>query len=431
MVHATSVTKGKHGDDKTLLVEKGHSKSHSNSKGLETKHNIFSKLIYNIEKVEVDSTNHSKKLRKPIVAKKPIVKKSEIKHRIEKPIYPQKRHQEKQDYEHKKSQDTSNNSRNSHKEKSSVDKQLKQNEGSSVRYPKIIQAIKLKRNHESIDITQNEKRPMMSRIVKAIEVRRHHGKIDENRVEEVPMMTRIAKAIEIKRHRNKVEAKEVEERPLRSRIVRAMEIKRNHEQIEEKPKQIHDRPMIHRIVNRASYLAMDIKPSFHFHDKTENESNHSPEKSRIPSKNNVEYNLSTKIWQVLSHDLFNSSDDDGDDKFKATDSEMKNHILSVVRKYNKKEIDKNSQFCDETQTREHPSSSSASKKKMKQAVKRQLWQWAKNAIKNNEHWSKLFAENHIMLDNINIDKLDLSLIDLEALGIENKMLKRTIVWLFK
>lgn len=285
----------------------------------------------------------------------------------------------------------------------------------------------MKRNHESIDITENGKRPMMSRIVKAIEVRRHHDKIDEKRVEEVSVMSRIAKAIELKRHRNKIEAKEVEERPLKSRIVRAVEIKRHHEQIEEKPKHTHERPMIHRIVNRA----MDIKPSFHFHDKTENESSYIPNKSRIPSKSNVEYHLSTKIWQVLSHDLFNSSDEDINDKFKATDSEMKNHILSVVRKYNKKESGKNNDLSEETQASEHPSSSSASKRRMKQAVKRQLWQWAKNAIKNNEHWSKLFAENHIMLDNINIDKLDLSLIDLDALGIENKMLKRTLVWLFK
>lgn len=164
------------------------------------------------------------------------------------------------------------------------------------------------------------------------------------------------------------------------------------------------------------------------------ERKHSPDKDKRSSdqKKNLEHRLSNKIWQIISHDLFRLNNDKYN--IQSTDSETKNYIISVIKKYNTREL-KNFNRPRETQTSTEiltPSSSSGSRKMaIKRRVRKQLWHWAKIAIKNNEHWSTFLADNDIVVENINIDKFDLGLIDLDKLGIENKLLKRSIIWLFK
>lgn len=68
---------------------------------------------------------------------------------------------------------------------------------------------------------------------------------------------------------------------------------------------------------------------------------------------------------------------------------------------------------------------------LKLKVRKKLWDWSKHTLRDNERWSNLFKENAIDVDKINIDKLDLSLINMDALGIENKFVKRTVEWLLK
>lgn len=137
----------------------------------------------------------------------------------------------------------------------------------------------------------------------------------------------------------------------------------------------------------------------------------------------VENRLSYKIWHIMNRDS-------KFDRMHASDSETKKHIISVIKKYNAKEL-KHFNRPRQTQTSQESISSGNKSNPIKRRVRKQLWYLAKNAIKNNAHWSTFLAENNIIVDNINIDKFDLSLIDIDALGIENKLLKRTIVWLFK
>lgn len=159
-------------------------------------------------------------------------------------------------------------------------------------------------------------------------------------------------------------------------------------------------------------------------------------KNSSDSKQNLEFRLSSKIWQLMSRDFFPNLDNEKNaGLIGVTDSEMKRYIISVIKKYNKKEL-KRFNHPRVTQTSKQSVSSSRhrsrnKRKAIKRRVRRQLWQWVKTAIKNNEHWTKLLEDNNVAIDNINIDKIDLSLIDLDALGIENKLLKRTITWLFK
>lgn len=68
---------------------------------------------------------------------------------------------------------------------------------------------------------------------------------------------------------------------------------------------------------------------------------------------------------------------------------------------------------------------------LKLKLRKQLWNWSKHTLKGNENFGKLFEENAIDVDKINIDKLDLSLINVDALPIENKLMKRTVEWLLK
>ncbi|XP_022834042.1 uncharacterized protein LOC111361845 [Spodoptera litura] len=118
-------------------------------------------------------------------------------------------------------------------------------------------------------------------------------------------------------------------------------------------------------------------------------------------------------------------------------SDTKNYILSIVDRCNNDNKDlKKKSFPRTTQTSTESLSSNTSTKNkctktIKYRLRKQLWYWAKNSIKRNKHWTKFLADNNIRLEDIDIDKLDLSLIDVDALGIENKLLKHTILWLFK
>ena len=146
-------------------------------------------------------------------------------------------------------------------------------------------------------------------------------------------------------------------------------------------------------------------------------------KSALILKRSLEPRFSTKIWQILSP---NSGD-----LIQATDSVTKKYIISVINRHNRK--GKNRVPSQATQTSKETLGSNYENRKtaIKHALRRPLWQLAKASIKHSEHWSKFLAANNIVLENINIDKFDLSLIDVDALGIENKLLKRTIMWLFK
>ncbi|RVE43751.1 hypothetical protein evm_011600 [Chilo suppressalis] len=66
---------------------------------------------------------------------------------------------------------------------------------------------------------------------------------------------------------------------------------------------------------------------------------------------------------------------------------------------------------------------------LKIVMRRHVWNISKPAIKR--HWRQLLEDNNIDIDKINIDKVDLSLINVDGLGIENKLLKRAVVWLLK
>lgn len=68
---------------------------------------------------------------------------------------------------------------------------------------------------------------------------------------------------------------------------------------------------------------------------------------------------------------------------------------------------------------------------LRRQMRSQVWKMSKNTIKKNERWKKLFEDNHINIDRINAKALNRDVINVDALGIENKMLKSTITWLLK
>ena len=145
------------------------------------------------------------------------------------------------------------------------------------------------------------------------------------------------------------------------------------------------------------------------------------------NKKSLEQRLTTKIWQILSRDMFLLDHEQFNRQIQATNSETKKYIISVIKRCNNRELQKMYPSILTQTTKEGKDHRGA----IKCAVRRRLWAVAKASIKHSKHWSQFLAENNIILENINIDKFDLSLIDLEALGIENKMLKRTVTWLFK
>ncbi|CAH0590211.1 unnamed protein product [Chrysodeixis includens] len=146
-----------------------------------------------------------------------------------------------------------------------------------------------------------------------------------------------------------------------------------------------------------------------------------PLKETSDQEKTVENRLTHKIWHIM-----NRGYDQKLERLHGSDSQIKNHIITVIKDYNAKEI-KTQNRPRQTQTPKDGVKSCNRTNVIKRRVRKQLWYLAKNAIKNNEHWSTFLAENNIVVDNINIDKFDLSLIDIDALGIENKLLKRTIV----
>nr|XP_053614658.1 uncharacterized protein LOC128677670 [Plodia interpunctella] len=101
----------------------------------------------------------------------------------------------------------------------------------------------------------------------------------------------------------------------------------------------------------------------------------------------------------------------------------------------RKAKDKNSKITTPTSltTPTTPSQNSVSSNKniFKKTLRRSVWQVSKQVMKRNPHWTALLAENQINLDKIKIDNMDLSLINLDALGIENGPLRRSLKWLFK
>lgn len=143
-------------------------------------------------------------------------------------------------------------------------------------------------------------------------------------------------------------------------------------------------------------------------------------------KKSLEQRVTTKIWQILTRDMFLLDHEKFNNQIQATNSETKKYIISVIKKCNNKELKK---LYPSTLTQ--TDKESKRKGAIKCALRRRLWAVAKASIKHSKHWSQFLAENNIIVENINIDKFDLSLIDLEALGIENKVLKRTLTWLFK
>nr|XP_021190494.2 uncharacterized protein LOC110376364 isoform X1 [Helicoverpa armigera] len=177
------------------------------------------------------------------------------------------------------------------------------------------------------------------------------------------------------------------------------------------------------------------------YEKTHQEWNQSEMKPRISSghRQSMEYQINNKIWEILRSDLPIDWDDEKHPcQVNLTDSEMNNYIISVIIKNNKEELKHCNDPCESQTSKDTISSgryrqtdTSDRRKFIKREVRRHLWQWLMVALQNNERWSKFFAENHIALDNINIVDFDLSCIDVDALGIENKLLKRTIALLSK
>lgn len=158
----------------------------------------------------------------------------------------------------------------------------------------------------------------------------------------------------------------------------------------------------------------------------------STQPSPSDQKKNIENRLTTKVWQILSRDIFLLDHDKFNSQIQATNSETKQYIINVIKKCNTKEI-KRLNRPKLTQTSKENSFANryrSKKNAMKIAVRRRVWTLAKASMKRSKHWREFLAENHIIVENINIDKFDLSLIDLEALGIQNKLVKRTVTWLF-
>lgn len=186
-----------------------------------------------------------------------------------------------------------------------------------------------------------------------------------------------------------------------------------------------------RIAKALDIARLQVKPVNAENEDTPSKPNVRPEK---PIENNptTTSRLTSKIKQVMNGDSNITSITPEVIEPVKHDTDMKTYIINVIRRHNTKEIKRQHAPEHETQTEKLKQRTRSNPSKvLKRTVRRQIWHWAKGAIKRNEQWSQLAADNNIMLDNINIDKFDISLIDLDALGIESKILKKSIKWLFK
>ncbi|CAH0764455.1 unnamed protein product [Diatraea saccharalis] len=105
--------------------------------------------------------------------------------------------------------------------------------------------------------------------------------------------------------------------------------------------------------------------------------------------------------------------------------------VNIVKTRNKRSLTDNSKFWQTVQpddyvvetdksgeTVGHSKSEKRRRKPLKVLIRRRVW----NMSKRNSHWKQLLEDNNIDIEKINIDKVDLSLINVDGLGIENKFL---------
>lgn len=154
-------------------------------------------------------------------------------------------------------------------------------------------------------------------------------------------------------------------------------------------------------------------------------------------KESVQLKLSKKFWKLINREIYPVLNDPklpGNLKGEMEDLKIKrqsiNHLIKVWGKSEDEESAAGYSGADNNSIN-HEHEREKNRNSFKSKLRRQLWSGLKYAIKGNEYWTDLMIENNINIDNINIDEVDLSLIDVDALGIENKFLKRTLIWLFK
>lgn len=146
--------------------------------------------------------------------------------------------------------------------------------------------------------------------------------------------------------------------------------------------------------------------------------------------------ISNKIWQLMN----NSIQTGPLSELNFDDVDVRNYIIKKgqsdkLKSWDSQQEPESSQSGGSKVHRGNLSKDATDKgnKKntLKRKVRRQIWEWSKSAIKGNSHWSTLLAENDIDIENVNIEELDLGLINVDELKIENKFLKRSILWLLK
>lgn len=156
-------------------------------------------------------------------------------------------------------------------------------------------------------------------------------------------------------------------------------------------------------------------------------------KSTVNDTKNKHMRISKKIWQFVN----NSIQTEPLNKLNFDDVVVRNYIIKKGNLDKLKNWDSmqkpetSSSHVQRSNLPEDTQNGNKKKSTLKLKVRRQLWDWSKSAIKGNPHWSSLLAENNIDIENVNIEEVDLGLIDVDELGIENKLLKRTITWLLK
>lgn len=84
-----------------------------------------------------------------------------------------------------------------------------------------------------------------------------------------------------------------------------------------------------------------------------------------------------------------------------------------------------------SKSKSSPMRTESSDNVLKRRMRTQVWHWSKASVKQNAHLMKLLADNKINIDDINVSRLHLNDMDIEAIGVKNRVLKRALLWLFR
>lgn len=140
--------------------------------------------------------------------------------------------------------------------------------------------------------------------------------------------------------------------------------------------------------------------------------------------------LSKRVWNLINREIHPNL---VTDQQVVDEDEVKNNFINMLRIWNAsiEPQTKGASYSKRKSSYGIDHIDTSNNNSLKHKVRRQIWQWSKITLKNNEEWSDALAKNKIDIDNINIDRVDLSLINVDNLGIQSKILKRTAAWLLK